>query len=140
MGQDNQATLDILHALNDLGIQIQMDDFGTGYASLSYLHRYPVDTLKIDRSFIQGIQPNGEQGRLARTVITLARELNLEVIAEGVETVDQLAFLESLGCQYAQGYLISQPLPREEVPAFLRTYPTQVASWFATQLVIGTKP
>lgn len=140
MGQDNQATLDILHALNDLGIQIQMDDFGTGYASLSYLHRYPVDTLKIDRSFIQGIQPNGEQGRLARTVITLARELNLEVIAEGVETVDQLAFLESLGCQYAQGYLISQPLPREEVPAFLRAYPSQVASWFATQLVIGTEP
>lgn len=139
IGQDNQATLDILHAWNQLGIQIQMDDFGTGYASLSYLHRYPVDTLKIDRSFIQGIQPNGEQGRLARTVITLARELNLEVIAEGVETVDQLAFLESLGCQYAQGYLISHPLPREEVTAFLRAYPAQAASWFETRLVIDSE-
>ncbi len=139
MGQDSQATLEILHAWSRRGIQIQIDDFGTGYASLSYLHRFPIDALKIDRSFIQDIQPNGEQGRLARTVITLARELNLDVIAEGVETVDQLAFLESLGCQYAQGYLISRPLPHEEVPAFLRSYPALAASWFQTQLILDTE-
>ncbi|WP_263975215.1 EAL domain-containing protein [Leptolyngbya sp. 7M] len=88
---------------------IAFDDFGTGYSSLSYLHRFPIDTLKVDRSFIQRVDIDGEQLAIVRTIITLAWNLGMEVVAEGVETPKQLAQLRSLRCEYAQGYLFSQP-------------------------------
>jgi diguanylate cyclase (GGDEF)-like protein len=137
MVKDSQGFQEVLHAWRRRGIQIHMDDFGTGYASLSYLHRFPMDALKIDRSFIQRIQPNGGQGEIPRTVITLARELNMQVIAEGVETATQLAFLERLGCQYAQGYLISRPLPTEDVQDFLRGFQGPQRNWLAAMPVLS---
>lgn len=122
MDEDSQSAHKMLSAWRALGVQIQIDDFGTGRSSLSHLHRFPIDGLKIDRSFIEFLGANGEQGEIPRTIITLARELNLKVVAEGVENDGQLAFLKSLGCQYAQGFLISRPLPPDDVQPFLRAY------------------
>lgn len=108
MGHADSAVL-TLSQLKQLGIQLAIDDFGTGYSSLSYLHRFPIDTLKVDRSFIQRVDVDGEQLAIVRTIITLAWNLGMEVVAEGVETPKQLAQLRSLRCEYAQGYLFSQP-------------------------------
>ena len=90
-----------------------MDDFGAGYSSLSYLHRLPIDVLKIDRSFVSGTRPGVENPEMVRTVMTLARDLGIDAIAEGVETAEQLAQLRALGCKYGQGYLFSKPLNGE---------------------------
>lgn len=104
-----EAAIATLSHLKELGIQLAIDDFGTGYSSLSYLHRFPIDTLKVDRSFIQRIDVDGEQLAIVRTIITLAWNLGMEVVAEGVETSRQLAQLRALRCEYAQGYLFSKP-------------------------------
>jgi EAL domain-containing protein (putative c-di-GMP-specific phosphodiesterase class I) len=96
-----------------------MDDFGTGYSSLSYLHNFPIDTLKIDRAFISRIRANGDQGEIVRTIIALARELNINVVAEGVETSDQLDYLKQFGCQFGQGFYISYPLDPKAAAVFL---------------------
>jgi diguanylate cyclase (GGDEF)-like protein len=117
--EEAENTRSLLESWRQRGIQVLMDDFGTGYSSLSYLHRFPIDILKIDRSFVARIRGNGDQGEIARTIIALARELNIEVIAEGVETGDQLAYLTSMGCQYAQGFYISRPMKASAVSAFL---------------------
>lgn len=103
------AAITTLTQLKQLGIQLAIDDFGTGYSSLSYLHRFPIDTLKVDRSFINKVDVDGEQLAIVRTIITLAWNLGMEVVAEGVETPKQLAQLRSLRCEYAQGYLFSKP-------------------------------
>ena len=108
--EDAAEVKKILDTWRNKGIQVHMDDFGTGYSSLSYLHHFPIDTLKIDRAFISRIKANGEQGEIVRTIVALARELNIDVIAEGVETVEQLDFLKRMGCQSGQGYYISYPL------------------------------
>ncbi|HVN55788.1 MAG TPA: EAL domain-containing protein [Anaerolineaceae bacterium] len=108
--EDSDAVRGILETWRQQGIQVHMDDFGTGYSSLSYLHRLPIDTLKIDRTFIKQIRKNGDRGEIVRTIITLAREINVPVIAEGIETAEQLSFLKKLGCQSGQGFLISQPV------------------------------
>jgi diguanylate cyclase (GGDEF)-like protein/PAS domain S-box-containing protein len=100
----------VLREFSDLGITLALDDFGTGYASLAHLSRLPIDRLKIDRSFIDGIGMGGPGGVIARTVISLAHSLEMESIAEGVETQEQLAFLEAAGCDAAQGYLFARPL------------------------------
>jgi EAL domain-containing protein (putative c-di-GMP-specific phosphodiesterase class I) len=108
--------------LNDLkakGIRISIDDFGTGYSSLNYLHRFPLDVLKIDRSFVNSANTSSENREIIRTIIYLAQALNLEVVAEGIENIAQLETLRSLGCEYAQGYLFSRPLPADQIEALV---------------------
>ncbi|MFN3926410.1 MAG: EAL domain-containing protein [Pseudanabaenaceae cyanobacterium] len=112
----------LLTALRERSISLLIDDFGTGYSSLSYLQRLPVDTLKIDRSFITGIENNPRHFDITRAIMTLAHSLGMDVVAEGVETKEQLAILQNLGCEYGQGYLFSKPLPQEEVIPFLQNY------------------
>lgn len=108
---DVETSLQLINELKSLGIKISMDDFGTGYSSLSYLKRFPIDKLKIDRSFIQEIATNESDGAITRTIISMAFNLNMNVIAEGVETQEQLEFLSAEGCNQIQGYYFSKPLP-----------------------------
>ncbi|HYP54495.1 MAG TPA: EAL domain-containing protein [Pyrinomonadaceae bacterium] len=100
----------MLRELRDLGVQLSIDDFGTGYSSLSYLHRFPIDTLKIDRSFVMRMVDNSENIEIVRTIVMLAQILGMDVVAEGVETKEQLALLRKLGCENGQGYFFSRPL------------------------------
>ena len=108
--ENAESAIERLTELRQLGVQLAIDDFGTGYSSLSYLHRLPIDTLKVDRSFIQRIDSDGEQLAIVRTIITLAWNLGMEVVAEGAETAKQVAQLKALHCEYAQGYFFSRPL------------------------------
>jgi diguanylate cyclase (GGDEF)-like protein/PAS domain S-box-containing protein len=108
--ENAEAAVATLSQLKKLGTLLAIDDFGTGYSSLNYLHRFPIDTLKVDRSFVSKVDVDGEQLAIARTIITLAWNLGMEVVAEGVETMKQLAQLRSLQCDYAQGFLFSLPL------------------------------
>jgi EAL domain-containing protein (putative c-di-GMP-specific phosphodiesterase class I) len=103
----------MLKQLRALGVQLSIDDFGTGYSSLSYLHRFPIDTLKIDRSFVTHMSENNENTEIVRTIIVLAQNLGMDVVAEGVETKEQLALLNELGCENGQGYYFSKPVNRE---------------------------
>ncbi len=109
--------------LRKTGIQLVIDDFGTGYSSLSYLHRFPVDVLKVDRSFVEGIGGPERRWEIVRTIVSLAHTLGLEVVAEGVETLEQRAFLSALQCEYAQGYLFAPPLDAAGLEAFLGLQP-----------------
>ena len=115
--------------LKSLGVKLAMDDFGKGYSSLSYLHEFPFDTLKIDRSFISRIGVGGENTEIVRTIVSLANGLGLDVVAEGVESDSQSAQLRKLGCQFGQGYLFSRPLRAEAAGEMLRRSPT----WFALE-------
>lgn len=107
---DVEHTIQTLRELNDIGVLLAIDDFGTGYSSLSYLRQFPIDRLKIDASFIRDILTNQDDASIARTIIGLGKTLNLEVIAEGVETSDQQSFLIKEGCQIAQGFFYSKPV------------------------------
>jgi diguanylate cyclase (GGDEF)-like protein/PAS domain S-box-containing protein len=108
-----------LESLKQLGIRLAIDDFGTGYSSLSYLQYFPVDELKIDRSFVKRIETGDRDAALVRTIVSLARSLNVEVVAEGVEEIAQERYLRDIDCDIGQGYLYSRPLPAANVPAFL---------------------
>lgn len=111
--EDAESTIVILQELKGMGIEFSLDDFGTGYSSLSYLHQFPFDTLKIDRSFVSSINNNEDKLGIVRAIITLASNLGMNTIAEGIETVKQLAQLKALKCQYGQGYFLSKPLDKE---------------------------
>ncbi len=110
-----QHGIKIFHDLKALGIQLALDDFGTGYSSLGYLHRFPIDTIKLDRSFIQNIDTDAEKIEITRMLVTLAWNIGLEVIAEGIEKPTQLAQLRALQCERGQGYHFSRPLPAADV-------------------------
>lgn len=114
--KDPSETIETLRRLKELGLAIEIDDFGTGYSSLSYLSCLPIDTVKIDRSFIRELDTQEDRAEIVRTILELARSLHLDVVAEGVETEAQLGRLDGLGCQRAQGYLFSKPLPASAIP------------------------
>jgi EAL domain-containing protein (putative c-di-GMP-specific phosphodiesterase class I) len=114
---DAEASLWVLRALKETGVLLAIDDFGTGYSSLAYLQRFPLDLLKVDRSFVQQLE-DGEGGRaIVGAIVDLAHAVGLEVVAEGVESSEQLQVLRALQCDYAQGYLFSRPMPATEVVA-----------------------
>jgi EAL domain-containing protein (putative c-di-GMP-specific phosphodiesterase class I) len=112
---EDGKTLKMLSGLRTMGITIAIDDFGTGFSALSYLTRFPIDTLKIDRSFIHSVASDHYRAELVKAILSIARCLGQQVVAEGVETVEQAAFLDAYGCQVAQGFLYSMPLPKIEV-------------------------
>ena len=114
----------ILTELKTRHISLAIDDFGTGYSSLGYLRQFPIDRLKIDRSFVANITSNADDAAIASAVISLAKSLNFEVIAEGVETVEQMKLLQEKQCDAMQGYYFSRPVPPEEIQAlFARIQP-----------------
>tara|TARA_B110000238_G_scaffold9269_1_gene9400 strand:- start:7571 stop:9631 length:2061 start_codon:yes stop_codon:yes gene_type:complete len=115
-----EQNVQMLQSLRSLGLSISIDDFGTGYSSLAYLKRFPLNTLKIDRSFIQDIESNEDDREITKAIIAMGQNLKLKVLAEGVENVEQLAILKSSGCDYIQGYYFSKPLPPNEIQPFLR--------------------
>lgn len=111
----------VLQNLKALGIRISIDDFGTGFSSLSYLRHFPIDTLKIDKSFIMNLDSNHANAMIAKAVISLAHSLNLKVVAEGVENGDQMQFLQTEQCDFAQGYYVSRPLPLEKIDQLIKS-------------------
>lgn len=110
---DAESTLKILQELKQLDVKLDVDDFGIGYSSFRYLHRFPIDTLKIDRSFVGSIDTRRESAEIVRTILALAKNIGVSVVAEGVETAEQLAMLKDMECEYAQGYYFSEPVEHE---------------------------
>src|SRR5690606_35789572 len=108
--------------LKDLGVTLSLDDFGTGYSSMAQLKHFPLDIIKIDRSFIEDIGSGDKSGAIARTIIQLAHNLDMAVLAEGVETAQQKAYLKQHGCDAIQGYLISRPMPASDVGRWMLEY------------------
>ena len=112
---DINETTRLLQRLRGLGITLAIDDFGTGYSSLSYLKQFPIDVLKIDQSFIRDILEDDSDKAIVNAIIALARQLELEVLAEGVETYEHQSYLSSQGCDYVQGYYYCKPIPADEM-------------------------
>ena len=119
--QDVEEGIKILQALKDLGLHVSIDDFGTGFSSLSYLKRLPVDKLKIDQSFIKDLTTDPGDAAIVTSMITLAHNLDLTVVAEGVEDAEQLGFLRAERCDEVQGYLISKPMPGENFTSWMES-------------------
>jgi len=117
--EHQEKAVEMLHQLREIGIEINIDDFGTGYSNLNYLMKLPISTLKIDRSFISPMESNGSNSEIVRTIVMLARNLGMKVIAEGVETKEQLDELKKLNCEGAQGYFFAAPMSFEKVQYFL---------------------
>lgn len=136
--RDVEDTLVVLHQLRQLGVQLHVDDFGTGFSSLSYLKRFPVDALKVDRSFVSGLGVEAEDRAIVQAVVALADALGLETIAEGVEDADQCAALEEIGCSAAQGYLFSRPLAADDFTALLPGVRARVPAPRSTPVTIQT--
>ncbi len=112
-----------------MGIEWSLDDFGTGYSSLSYLHQLRVDTVKVDRSFVNLLGTEGAASEMVRAIVALAHNLGMDVVAEGVETAEQLAHLQHLGCEYAQGYYFSKPVDSAAADRLIASQP-----WCSTSL------
>lgn len=119
----SEASVERLRGLRALGVRLALDDFGTGYSSLSYLRQLPLDTIKVDRSFVSGIGADLESTPIVQAVISLAHGLGIDVVAEGIETEPQLTVLRELACDRAQGYLFSKPLPAAELEGLLAAAP-----------------
>jgi len=117
---DHHTAVEVLGGLHRLGVSLLMDDFGTGYSSLNHLHSFPFDVLKIDRSFVARLTEGEQPSQIVRTIIELARVLRMDVVAEGIETVEQYRILRGMGCRYGQGFLFAPPLPTERVTELLR--------------------
>ena len=117
---ENLAVVETLRAIHRTGVTLSVDDFGTGYSSLSYLVRFPLDALKLDRAFVQGVTSEADKRAITEAVLAMARGLELRVVAEGVETEEQLRFLRERGCPLAQGYLFAEPLPEDAFRKLLR--------------------
>ncbi|MBE9045505.1 EAL domain-containing protein [Pleurocapsales cyanobacterium LEGE 10410] len=128
--EDPQTTMETLKQLKVLGCQLHLDDFGTGYSSLSYLHSLPIDALKIDRSFVEAIDSKGNNGEIVEAIVMMAKSLDLEVIAEGIETKAQLAKLQTLQCLYGQGYLFAKPLEPQSLYAWLNDWTDARSAFF----------
>jgi EAL domain-containing protein (putative c-di-GMP-specific phosphodiesterase class I) len=112
---DVNETLSILNSMRELGITLAIDDFGTGYSSLSYLKQFPIDILKIDQSFIRDITTDASDKAIVSAILAMAQQLDIRVLAEGVETIEQQAFLQGQGCDFVQGYLYCKPIPADEL-------------------------
>jgi EAL domain-containing protein (putative c-di-GMP-specific phosphodiesterase class I) len=117
-----EGAAETLHKLKAMGITLSIDDFGTGYSSLAYLKRFPIDCVKIDRSFIKDIPAEADDMAITKGIIALGHSLRLKVVAEGVETREQQDFLRSNDCDEMQGFLFSKPLPAEDVTALLKSH------------------
>jgi len=131
--ENAETAVQLLRRLKALGVQLSIDDFGTGYSSLGYLHRFPVTTLKIDRSFVGRIGEAAENIEIVRTIMSLAENMGMEVVAEGVETLNQLAQLRKLNCRYGQGYLFSRPVDAESVSSWISRKPHWQEALFPSQ-------
>jgi len=118
--QDTRSTALVLAELKKLGLRLALDDFGTGYSSLSYVRRFPIDTLKVDQSFVRDLSSDPNDASVVSAVINMGKSLQMRVVAEGVETAQQLAFLEAQGCHEAQGFHFGRPLTAAACTAFLR--------------------
>jgi len=118
---DADRAKEMLHELKETGFQIVLDDFGTGYSSLSYLHKFPIDKLKIDRSFTHSMLEEQDSLEIVRAISGLSHNMDIEIVAEGIETMEQLSLYRDLDCHYGQGFLISKPLPAEDVYNILGT-------------------
>ncbi len=125
--EEPDEAVKLLHDIRSLGVRIAIDDFGTGYSSLAYLKKFPVNTLKIDRSFITDLAKNTDDAAIVESIVSMAQTLNLEVVAEGVETEEQADFLWKTGCQEAQGYYFSKPLKPEDAARKIRAAKGMVA-------------
>jgi EAL domain-containing protein (putative c-di-GMP-specific phosphodiesterase class I) len=121
--ENTESASAMLLQLKELGIRLSMDDFGTGYSSLSYLHRFPLDTLKIDRSFVSQMRAHARNGEIVGTILSLANGLGMTVVAEGVETEEQLYGLRKMGCGFAQGFFFSKPLPAPRIEELMQQNP-----------------
>lgn len=122
--ENAESMIDILNKIRDLGVGLHVDDFGTGYSSLSYLQQFPIDTLKIDYSFINRIGTNGDRAEIVKTILVLARELGVDTIAEGIETENQMIQLRELDCHYGQGFYIGKPMHAHNVIGLLQMHST----------------
>jgi len=114
-----EASAKVLEGLKEMGVNLAIDDFGTGYSSLSYLNRFPIDTLKIDQSFVRDIATNSDDASIVSAVIGMGKNLKQRVVAEGVETLEQLTFLKGQKCDEGQGFLFSYPIPSDEFASLL---------------------
>jgi EAL domain-containing protein (putative c-di-GMP-specific phosphodiesterase class I) len=137
--QHAEFTVPVLKKLKAMGVRLAIDDFGTGYSSLSYLRQFPIDTLKVDQSFVQGINADTDDATIINAVINMGGNLKHRVIAEGVETVEQVAFLQAHGCDEGQGYYFSHPVPASQFAKLLEAgstvlrprlnIPTETVAW-----------
>ncbi len=118
--EDTEAARHCLHQLKDIGVRISIDDFGTGHSCLNYLRRFPIDVLKIDRSLVSGVCDNPDDTAVASAIIAFGRTLGLKIVAQGVETVEQVRLLRDQGCNMIQGHFVGKPLPANKFASCIR--------------------